>query len=344
MALSKLAPGIISITGKMAGNVFKRDASGQHTVSYPRVLHKPSTPKQKNQRAWYAGKKREERHGGPPPPGTDPPKTPGTVGVYAITEIVSKRVTSIGCPIPITLGVMSQFPEPLENWILLNKGWIWVKYQLNENAVRCAASWYMKIRELSWGQVEYEAALDTIGDLTYFFGTALTKTLSNTISVLNTYLVLFTIFQLYDWLWPGMGANYPPAGAVILRHANRLDWGGLLARPSDDFFDFVAGPTTAFQFFSLGMYGPWPQYRDGGIELLSLWQTTEPHTIYHYTYTWKLLNFWFLGYAYIIDPSLYRLETDDYIIPIINKPVGWSTTPAMALDYLNHITENWQRF
>jgi len=53
MALAKTGNGIISITGKMAGNVFKQDASGQHVQSRPRLVKKTSL-KQAIQRKYFS--------------------------------------------------------------------------------------------------------------------------------------------------------------------------------------------------------------------------------------------------------------------------------------------------
>lgn len=53
MALAKMGGGIVEITGKFAGNVFKRDASGQHTQALPRTLKRNPSSSQRTQRnAW----------------------------------------------------------------------------------------------------------------------------------------------------------------------------------------------------------------------------------------------------------------------------------------------------
>ncbi len=54
MALIKTGNGVTSITGKMAGNIYKRDGSGQHCNSIPRqVRHDPNTT-QKTRRAAFS--------------------------------------------------------------------------------------------------------------------------------------------------------------------------------------------------------------------------------------------------------------------------------------------------
>lgn len=50
MALSKMGDGIVEITGKFAGNVYKRDASGQHTQALARRVRHNATAGQRLQR------------------------------------------------------------------------------------------------------------------------------------------------------------------------------------------------------------------------------------------------------------------------------------------------------
>jgi hypothetical protein len=343
MALIIPSPGIIDISGKMAGNVFKRDKSGLHCVSMPRLLHKESTPAQHKQRAWYSGKKQEEHKNGPPPPGTNPPKTPGARGVYVITSLVSHRITSLGAPVWIPVGLIGGYPQSLQEWLITHGPEICNTFKIKMIDLEGIASRFMKIREFTYGQIAEEAALDTIADLTSLFGTALTRYLSGAVVTLAAMAIFYLVAELHDWLWPGMGYNNFPLGAVALMSNSSLSWGGLIARPSDNMLDFCSGGTTPCPFYSWGFYGGKSKHPDGSFELENMWETVESHLIYHYTYTWYLLKAWFIGYAYITNEGLYRFESDSYIQETFDKPVGWSTTRELALDYLNHITENWIR-
>lgn len=50
MALTKCGNGIVEITGKFAGNIYKRDASGQHTQAAGRKVKSNPTAGQRLQR------------------------------------------------------------------------------------------------------------------------------------------------------------------------------------------------------------------------------------------------------------------------------------------------------
>lgn len=54
MAMIKLAHGLHAINGKRGGNVYREDQCGPHAQAYPRLLDKPPSYLQKEQRGYFA--------------------------------------------------------------------------------------------------------------------------------------------------------------------------------------------------------------------------------------------------------------------------------------------------
>lgn len=48
-----MGAGIVEIAGKLAGNIFKRDSSGQHTQTFPRIVKRgPSAGQRLQRNSW----------------------------------------------------------------------------------------------------------------------------------------------------------------------------------------------------------------------------------------------------------------------------------------------------
>lgn len=54
MALTRLAHGLHDINGKRGGNIYRRDGSGTHASAYPRLVNRPPTAEQADQRKYFS--------------------------------------------------------------------------------------------------------------------------------------------------------------------------------------------------------------------------------------------------------------------------------------------------
>jgi hypothetical protein len=339
MALSKLAPGIISITGKMAGNVFKRDASGQHTVSYPRVLHKPSTTEQKKQRAWYGEHKRHERIDPGPRIPDEPPKDPFTARVYSLIDTVTYKDPSVFKP--------PGAPEPDDPEIRAYAASIMSPYFLeHEQALKAIGLDLVFITELcyhyfwiaryTWGLITAECWPEAVQLTISFCEKSLLYAKLSIPVTWAAIIVAALIYSVYEFFAGHLGTLHFDRWNMMLRTSTNLYWAGLQAHPTKEMYTILQGPEVA-----LPLYLSWyEEQRDYQyivyFEPGHLFQFLTSSWAFWYTWTFGRIYLAIVGDAHPVAAGEWRMQGTEWSRYYLNMPLGAYYPPEQVLAYLNN--------
>lgn len=128
MTLIKTSSGIIDITGRVGGDIYKRDASGLHITAKNRYVRKPKTQRQIDQNNWYCAIKRAEAISNrldyplgqtmdQPDTPFEKPRDPPGVAVYSMHHMYADRTWAEGFPLPIGICYASLEEPAVRNWI-----------------------------------------------------------------------------------------------------------------------------------------------------------------------------------------------------------------------------------
>lgn len=340
MALTKLGPGIASITGKMAGNVFKRDGSGQHIVSMPRILHKPSTELQKMQRAWYSGEKKHEREDQVPLEPDLPPKDPYTFKIYTLDTITTFRDPSIFKPAG---------SSPPDNPALREEASIILLPYWNENSqalmkigislqmLTYVFSRYIYIAHWTWGVVWEECFATALEYTIIWANRALLAARIGAAALWLTYIISAWIFAIGEFFAGHWGELRFSKWQLVVRGMTSLSWGGLYARRTRKMYDVAVGPSMEIPTY-FAWYEPDRDYhRAVFFEPSKCFQWLTSSYAFWYTWTNQNLHLIYLGEAHKTGHNTVRFLGDDFHDWFLNMTPGTVLDPAASLDYINHL-------
>jgi hypothetical protein len=348
MALSKLAPGITSITGKFGGVVFKRDASGQHIVSMQRQLHKPSTPAQKPQRAWYGEHKREEREDPGPRDPILPPKTRTSARVFSLFSATTYRDATIiepdHAPLPDDPAVWAQAQTLAEEYLPL----IWEQIGTTLEFVTWLFYRFYWLCNLTWGMNPSDCwTLSTT--LTIEF---LNRAVTNNIK-LDTLHWIEALKHALTYTVGGASSNHWGhlifwKWNLLLRTKTHIFWSGLVARPSPQMYTIYKvpyppstglnpDPELPFEKFQIWHDTTWGFYRAISLKPGCIFQFLTYSSLHTYTWTFKNVALIYLGDAYRVAGDEYRMKADEITINFLEVPVGWSQSPGESHMYLYNL-------
>jgi hypothetical protein len=324
MALSKLAPGITSITGKMGGVVFKSDASGQHVVSMARTVSKPSTPDQKHQRSWYAGIKLEEHAGGPPVEGYELPKGKNTAIIYSLETLYAFRKPSLLMPQEHTIDHNDPELAWIMDWIhLIWQPWCDDKGLSQDIMNMVLAFWYMKAK-WEYGMAGSAAMTYAKEHLIVVLDIAFVSPVGLILTMWLGGIALQLYIELLDWLEGVNGHIDFTVGRVLIRKENALYYGNLIAHPSRKMYDFHACRMIESAGFTWDIEPDTATHQLHHLSMNELGQTVWPAYFTWYIYNWGDCNCRYRGLAYVVDTDLYRLECDEGQQEYWARQIGWS--------------------
>lgn len=343
MALAKTGDGIISITGKMAGNIFKRDASGQHVTSCQRHVGTHSTDLQKKQRAWYGGHKRHEWWDPGPRIPDEPPKDPYTARIYSLIDVTTFRDPSVfqpnGAPQPddpetlaYAAGVMT--PYWLENEQSLKA------IGLTLEAITMLCYHYFWIARYTWGLIPVECWPEAIS-LTVAFCNKLL--LIGKLVVPAAWIAIIIgclIYSIYEFFAGHLGTLYFDKWNMMLRTSTKLYWAGLQGHPTSEMYTILQGPEVA-----LPIYQSWyEEQRDYQyvvyFEPGHLFQFLTSSWAWWYTWTFGRIYHAIVGDAHLVASNEWRMQGNEFSHWYLNMPIGAYYPPEVVLDYLNHFHDN----
>src|SRR4030042_2808059 len=341
MALIK-KDGTIELSGKVGGDVYKKDKTGYHVVTYPRKIKKEPTPAQAKNQSGYAGLKREENLGGPPPEGYEDPKHPCTATIFSLEVIWAHRQPTVFSPESSPIEQAGFYWEDIYAWTQINWKpeygkwglsfdlmlWIKIKWfhvfhfiKLIPPAAACAGA---KVEMMAF--ISESAAAVAVPILTLWAGLA----------VWGFYL------HFLDWLEGVSGSVSFQKGRVIIKLQRGLYWGQLVERPSKKMYDFKLISKTDFGCYTWHIDPDTPSYMMNWVYLKEIWTTTHAELLIHYVFLWETIQTRQRGRAYIVAENLYRIEAPPTQIDYWGHAVGWANYDPDLLDYPNQFPDHFQ--
>lgn len=339
MALSKLGKGITSITGKLGGDVYKRDSSGQHIISKPRTLHKLSSPDQHKQRAWYSGHKKHEHLDPGPRIPDDPPKDPFTARVYSIHNITTFRDPSVFDPTPVVPPDDPVLKASLLDQFMPYWNPEWTKYGIDLPLISELLFHYYWIAKFTWGVIHEHACLFAIEQTLIWCQRAITIGKIIAKSAWVACVVSAFIYQVWHFFEGHWGQINFGHWDMILRTSNKLYWAGLQSRPGKKMYEVCQGPELLLPIYQ-SWYEPDQDYgRAVVFEPGCLFQILSHAIVLYYTWTFRDTHLVIIEDAHPVGPNDYRFKGDEFSEWYLNVPIGWSRTPDECLDYLNYLDQ-----
>jgi len=332
---------IQSITGKQGGNVFKRDASGQHVYAMPRIVRKKDTPKSRKVKYWYGGKKIEESYGPKNEPPFDWPKAKTTGIVFSLDSVNAHRQPSFTLPSHEEVELSGFYYDQIVTWINQNWGTFSIVPGITkELAILMTMKWFYVYK---WTK-GFSAAVSLIAAKTMMLDWASKAVAGAVWPGLALWLGLVGLqfyYKLTDWLEGKNAFITFNTGRVLIWQNDELYWGGLHARDTQEMFDFWKCKITDFGSCVWDIVPGATTYKYSVLRLEELYQTYDFGYIYHYIYTWQQIHCHFRGYCYTVGKNLMRLQCDPHQQEYWNKPIGWYQPVGEICEYLNQFKDHW---
>lgn len=342
MSLIKLAPGIESIKGKFAGQVFTSDSSGQHLNVLPRNIKKTATSKQRDQRNWYASKKHAEKYPFENPEFPNDEIPPGTHVVYSLETLWAHRQPSLTAPKLTKVWNEGLIYEEIIHWINIVWRPDWFAWGLTKDLMFfMTLKWYF-INKYTWG-------FDAIGSFRLaklamldWIKMSAAAVAVPALTLWGGIIALGFFFAFLEWL-EGVGGSVSfTTGRVVIRKGTTLWWGGLICRPSKKFYDFTICGLTPFDgTIHKVTPAPYP-YKINWFFMNELWQTWSSRLLWYYVYTWRTCRCRFRGVGYLIGGNRLRMQVSESQHDYWQKPVGWYQSGSDACAYLGQFDDHFE--
>lgn len=342
MALLRLAPGIVSIKGKFAGQVFTKDSSGLHAVALPRHIKKTATAKQRDQRSWYASKKHTEKYPYPEEPYPDDDIPPGIHVVYSLETLWAHRQPSLTQPTYEKCEYAGFWPDQI---------WTWVKIYWNPSFGEWGLSkmlmfwmtikWFYVFRS-TWGMSSAVAFSMAKAKMLAWISTSAGAVAVPMLSLWMGLVALGFYFSFLEWL-EGVGGSVSfTTGRVVIRAGKYFYWGGLVGRPSKKFYDFAVCGLAPFDgTIHKVISAPYP-YKINFFFMQELWQSLDERLAWWYIYTWRTCRCRFRGKAYNLPGGRIRMQVSESQHKYWDKPIGWYQSNSAACAYLAQFHDHFE--
>lgn len=324
MTLMKFDNTIKNISGKFGGTVFQSDSSGQHMTAHARTVKKQSTPDQKKQRSWYAGRKLEEHAGDESGPDTPDPDNPGTYMLYQMNEIKFTRVRSILEPARINVPQIYNPASP-EYIALMASYSQWSKldgYTIDRVMAYFFKTYYRNM--YTWGQIGREAFADAVMETEAWLARSVAREEFiwgnwKIWGVTGMFIaiaieVYFSKQIVYHTFTPGQSG-------VILDGS--LIWAQLERRASREMYDFRIQANFPYPPISMS-YSP---QRDDGWTYRLNWNNLLD-SVFWSAGTWKTYNWQYLEIegrceGFPIGDNCIRCKLEEQAQDYYNVPIGY---------------------
>jgi len=342
MSLIKLSPEIVSITGKLGGQFFKKCQDGHHIVAPPRTVKKTPTEKQRDQRAWYSSKKHAEHYPYPDIGFPDDEIPPGTHVIYSLESMRAHRQPSLTAPTITECTPFGFWPDEIVKWIDIVWNPQWAEWGLTKQLMFwLTIKWYY-IAKGTWGfgsaGAFAAAKVNMINWISVSAGAVAVPLLGLWVGLVG----LGVFFNFLEWLEGHSGhVNFNP-GRVIIRKGTEIWFGGLCRRPSEKMYDFaVCSPTVFEGSIHKVIYSPSP-YKLHWFFLQDLWQTSGYSFPWWYVYTWTTVRCRFRGMGYKLPSNRLRMQVSESQHDYWNKSVGWWQTNEASCAYVNEFDDHFE--
>jgi hypothetical protein len=337
MPLIKTDAGIIDITGRVAGTIYKRDASGLHMTAKSRYVRKPRTQRQIDQNDWYCALKRNEAKGGPAKPDDKEDPDPSALMIYQPLSLSFARTRSFTEP---SFGPVDPTPEQAGNvhtWILNNWPY-WIV--MPEFTIEILKRMFLKKlweNLFTWGLAYPDALVETQQWLLQHGARCYAASrLEMALASVSWIAALAVVVYLLAFWGKQYDTHFFTPGESIVRIAGRFCWARLIARPGKKMYDYIIGPPLPLepsnvtrQTSSLGE----PVHN---LEWGELFQEVVEWPLNWAVYCWKDMPIVFRYTAYGIKDGRFRTKLGPLENSYYRLPVGW-TLSGNPWDFINHI-------
>lgn len=340
MSLIKLAPGIESIKGKFAGQVFTSDSGGRHIRALARRIKKPASPTQRDQRNWYSSKKHAEQYPFENPEFPKDEIPPGTHVIYSLETLWAHRQPSLTSPTLTPVQYTGFWPDAIMTWVTNNWKPSMLLWGLTKQVMfYMMLKWYY-INLGTWGFGGEASFFWAKKTMIYFISSHATAVAVPMLTLWGGIVALGLFFAFLEWL-EGIGGSVSfTRGRVIIRKDTTLWWGGLSCRPSKKMYDFTVCGLTPFDgTIHKVTPAPYP-YKINWFYMNELWQTASRYLLWYYVYTWRTCRCRFRGMGYRIGGNRLRMRVSESQHDFWQKPVGWYQGGAEACAYLGQFDDH----
>jgi len=340
MSLIKLSPEIISITGKLGGQFFKKCQDGQHIVAPPRTVKKTPTEKQRDQRAWYSSKKHAEHYPYPDIGFPDDEIPPGTHVIYSLETMWAHRQPSPFVPTVTQVWDEGNIYGNIQHWINIIWQPGWATWGLTKELMFfMTLKWYFVLK-YTYG---FSAAGSFAGAKVNMLNWISVGAGAVAVPLLSLWVGLIGLgffFSFLEWLEGYGGSVRFNPGRVIIRKGTEIWFGGLCRRPSAKMYDFAICSPSVFEG-SIHKVTPSPSpYKIHWFHLQDLWQTMSKGLIFYYVYNWTTVRCRFRGMGYKLPSNRLRMQVSESQHDYWDKPVGWWQTNAESCAYLDDFDDH----
>jgi len=342
MTLIKPAPGIESLKGKFGGQVFTSDASGQHIVARPVPTKKAATPKQRDQRNWYASKKHAEKYPFENPEFPDDKIPPGTHVVYSLETIWAHRQPSLTAPTLTECSTFGFWPDEIQKWVNIFWNPQWAEWGLTKQLMFWMTIKWFYVYKATWGFGSAGAFAAAKANMLNWISVSAGAVAVPLLSLWGGLIGLKFYYAFTEWLEGQSGHVNFTRGRIIIRKDTTLWWGGLSCRPSKKMYDFTICGLAPFDGTVHKVTpAPYP-YKINWFFLDELWQTWTSKLLWYYVYTWRTVRCRFRGVGYLIGGNRLRMEVSESQHDFWQKPVGWYQSGSEACTYLGQFDDHFE--
>lgn len=335
MALVRLDGKIISISGTCGGDVWKRDASGQHITAKQRHVKKPRSTEQQEQNDWYGEKKKHEHNDTTPDPDDmDPPPgtafailRPETIFYFLQRSILKPDMHSTelaGDPLWDIKFWLDHNPDGWQNIPLITYDW----------ALMFMCKWWWEAYTLSGGTPELGLwnAITKMGQASAYCAAG---TSASTI-VLFSIFVALAAYAAYATFYSREYIHHDfPMYAILLLNVSGTFWGRIYHRHSEKMFDILPGPPIIVPGL-LHVKSNDPYYYG-----IHDWHYSELYEtlldkLYHWnTYQWERLRTHFICDGYQTGTPFIRAKMPYVFIADYHPPIGWTYDGTTPFDFVD---------
>lgn len=339
MALLKLGNGIIDIKGQIGGTVYKRDSSGIHAVAPPRHVRSEDSNWQAWQRKWYSSKKHAEKYAYPEtwPPIDDVP--PGTHVIYSLETMWGLRQPSFSYPTETECDYTGFWMQEITNWITANWNPAWAAWGLTKNLMFLIMAKWFYISTGTWGFPNAVALAAAKVNMLNWISTSAAATAIPLLGLWASLVGLGLYFKFLIWLEGQQGHVDFNVGRVIIRKDGVLWFGGLIARYTENMYDFAMCRLTPFVSFTQRRIAGTGVYHENMFWPDGLWQTLTSRWPLHYVTGWTSLLTRCRGTAFLIGPGRLRMNTSKFQHEYWNVPVGFVAPEWLYCGYVDYFDD-----
>lgn len=339
MSLIKLAPGIESIKGRFAGQVFTNDSSGQHLNTLPRNIKKPATEKQRDQRNWYSSKKYAEKYPFENPEFPKDEIPPGTHVIYSLDWIGAHRQPSLTAPEKTVCDATGFWPDEIVKWINIVWNPQWAAWGLTKQLMFWMSLKWFYVYKYTHGMSSAVAFTGSKTMMMHWISTSAAAVAVPLLSLWGGLIGLTFYFKFLSWLDGYSGTVSFTTGRVLIRKDTTIWWGGLSCRPSEKMYDFTVCGLAPFDGTIHKVIPAAYPYKINFFHFDELWQTVSSRLLWYYVYTWQQCRCRFRGMGYRIGGNRLRMRVSESQHDFWQKPVGWYQVGSDACAYLGQFDD-----